>query len=337
MAHHPDTPPDTTGADAADGPGWTLDVLIPHYCDPEGLAQALASVAAQDWLDDPAHRLRVVVVDDGSPPEDLAAARAACAAFQAQSGQVLVLEVTPSNQGRPAARNRLLALARAPYLSWLDAGDIWYPRKLSVQFARLARAEAGGADPARLWVTCAYDRDQRGRRQAVQQRVAGDQVAAILMGDDLRAYLWTLLARAEAFRIAGHFDTRLPRLQDVEYFLTFLRAGGQIVAPDDPAPLCCYFKSDIGRDARQVAEAYQLILANSAPVIRGYPRDVRRRLAHKSWMLPARFARSNGDHLAMAEFLLRAALAHPGLSLRRSLAYARRRLSALRRRAGGDA
>lgn len=303
----------------------TLDVLIPHYRDAAGLALSLESIAAQDWLGQ-GGRLRVIVVDDGSPPADQAAARAACDAFAAASGQAVLLDVLAQNRGRPVARNRLLDLANAPYLAWLDAGDTWYPAKLRVQFAHLAGLEAQGVDPARLWVTCAYDWAQNGRRSARRQRVAGDQVRELLIGEDLRAYLWTLLGRAEAFRIAGLFDTRLPRLQDLDYFLTFLRAGGRITVPDDPAPLCCYFKSDIGRDAAQVAECYQLILAKAAPVIRFYPRQFRRALAHKAWMLPARFARSNGDRVAAVGYLARAFLASPGISLRLVAHRLRRRL-----------
>jgi len=312
-------------------------VLIPHHRDPEGLAAALSSVAAQDWLtqDSPsggANRLRVIVVDDGSPAADLAAARDACDTFRRNSEQELLLAPLPHNQGRPTARNRLLDLARAPYLAWLDAGDIWYPPKLKEQFAHLAALQAAGQDPARLWVSCAYDWDQNGRRVTRQQQVAGDQLRATLMGKYLRSYLWTLLGRAEAFRMAGRFDPRLPRMQDLDYFLTFLRAGGKIVVPPDPAPLCCYFKSDLGRDAAQVAGCYRIILAKSEPVIRPYPRRFRNALVHKAWMLPARFARSNGDRRAEAWYHFRAFLASPGLSLRLTARQARRRLSELKAR-----
>lgn len=303
-----------------------LDVLIPHYRDARGLAAALASIAAQDWLARPGNRLRVVVVDDGSPRADQAAASAACDAFAASSGQAVLLDVLPENRGRPAARNRLLDLARAPYLAWLDAGDIWYPDKLSAQFARLAALEAEGQDMARLWVSCAYDWDQGGARRPVRQVVAGDQIRALLAGTELRAYLWTLLGRAEAFRLAGRFDPRLARLQDLDYWLTFLRAGGRIELPETAEPLCCYFKSDIGRDAAQVASSYRLILARAAPVIALYPRRFRSGLAHKGWMLPARFALANGQRGAAMGYLARAALASPGHSLIAAARYLGRRL-----------
>ena len=52
-----------------------------------------------------------------------------------------------------------------------------------------------------------------------------------MLGRRLRAYLWTLLGTARAFKAAGRFDERLPRLQDLDYFLRFIAAGGTLVVP----------------------------------------------------------------------------------------------------------
>lgn len=295
-----------------------LDVMIPHYRDPDGLAQSLESIAAQDWLDPAAAtaQLRVIVLDDGSDPANLEQAKAHCARFRAQSGQALDLVHEERNRGRPYARNRLLDLAQAPYLAWLDAGDLWYPRKLSVQFAHLAAAEAAGHAPERLWVSCAYDWDQNGRRVPRQQAVTEDPLLALLTGESLRAYLWTLLGRAEAFAIAGRFDPELHRLQDLDYFMTFLRAGGEITVPADPEPLCCYVKSDIGRDARAVAASHARVMAKHAACIQFYPRDTRARMRQKGPVLAARFARANGAHMLALQYLAMAIMASPVRSLR---------------------
>lgn len=308
-----------------------LDVLIPHYRDPEGLALTLSAVAAQSWCNKAEHRLRVVIVDDGSPERDFAAVEQICAQFTEQSRQAVLLERSPQNQGRPKARNRLLELVKAPYLAWLDAGDIWYPDKLAVQFAHLAACEAAGDDLSRVWVTCAYDWDQYGRRVARTQAVTDDPLRALLIGDPLRAYLWTLLGRADAFALAGRFDPKLPRLQDLDYFLTFVRAGGQITVPAQTHPLCCYFKSDLGRSAEQVAQSYQHIMAKHAPVIRQYPRALRSALALKGPFLAARFARANGDWGLAAKYVGQAIVASP---LRMCLIFARYLRARLRGRRG---
>ena len=308
-----------------------LDVLIPHYSDPGGLALTLTTVATQSWCDRAEHRLRVVIVDDGSPEQDFAVVEQICAQFIEQSQQTVLLDRLPQNQGRPKARNRLLELAEAPYLAWLDAGDIWYPDKLAVQFAHLAVCEAAGDDLSRLWVTCAYDWDQHGRRVARAQTVTDDPPRALLIGDPLRAYLWTLLGRAEAFAIAGCFDPKLPRFQDLDYFLTFVRAGGQITVPAQTHPLCCYFKSDLGRSAEQVAQSYAHIISKYAPVIRQYPRSLRSSLALKGPLLAARFARANGDWGLATKYVGQAIVASP---LRMCLIFARHVRMRLRGRRG---
>lgn len=298
-------------AASADQQGIELDVLIPHHANPAGLAMTLESVAAQIWCQDPACRLRVIIVDDGSPEAEFAEAAQICARFMHQSGQALLLERLTGNHGRPFVRDRLLDLARAPYLAWLDVGDIWYPEKLSAQFAHLAECIAAGQDPDSLWVTCAYDWEEDGRRMARVQSVAGDQFAALLEGEHLRGYLWTMLATRNAFARAGRFDPALPRLQDLDYCLAFLCAGGCITVPPDPAPLCCYFKSKLGRDARQVAAGHARILRRHRARIASYPRAFRLRLRARGPVLAARFALANRAYPLAMRYLLEALWASP--------------------------
>lgn len=278
----------------------SLDILIPHYRDPEGLARSLASVAAQDWPG----RYRVLVQDDGSPGADWAAARDMAAAFAARTGQGLHLAANPANLGRPATRNRLLAATEAPFLAWLDCGDVWYPEKLSRQFEALERLVAAGEDPHRLWITCAYDWEEAGRPlRHMAQDATGDPVMALLEGQRLRAYLWTLLGSRQAFAMAGRFDERLPRLQDLDLFLRFVRAGGRIRAAEG-GPLCRYFKANAGRDAGDVRRSHRIILAKARPFLLDHP-GAAARLSGQGELLAARFAAANGRWRALAGHLAR--------------------------------
>jgi hypothetical protein len=130
----------------------------------------------------------------------------------------------------------------ASHIAWLDAGDVWYPDKLKLQFEHLARLAYHGLDIDTIWITCSYDWEQNGQARHLRQQVNGDQLSELLSGAQLRAYLWTLLGTANAFRIAGYFDERLLRLQDLDYFVTFLRAGGRIETPLENKALCRYFQ-----------------------------------------------------------------------------------------------
>lgn len=285
-----------------------VEVLIPHYRDPAGLKASLESLKRQTWNG----RLVALVVDDGSPEDDWQAARTVCA----ESGLEVRLIRQAENLGRPRTRNRLLAEARAPWLAWLDSGDIWYSNKLAVQFSYLARLVRQGANPERLWVTCAYDWDQNGQRRAIRQQVGGDQLRELLRGDRLRAYLWTLLGSAQAFRAAGLFDERLPRLQDLDYFVNFVRGGGTIVTPPGGKPLCRYYKSDVGRNAVEVRDSNHLILDKLAPLTVRYGRAFQAGARFKAEMLAARFAANNGKRWMRLVCLMRAAWVSPSAMTR---------------------
>lgn len=83
-------------------------VVIPHFNHAKTLPHALAAKAeAAEWI----------VVDDGSDPEALDAARATAEAAGARFVSL------GANRGPAAARNHGAGLARQPYLVFLDADD----------------------------------------------------------------------------------------------------------------------------------------------------------------------------------------------------------------------
>src|SRR5690606_11914113 len=102
----------------------TVDVLVPHFEDVSGLSLSLRSLEAQTFRD-----MRIVVADDGSSAACVEAVRAL---LDASTLKVELLR-SATNQGRPRTRNVLLDSVGSPFVAWLDAGDIWYPRKLELQ------------------------------------------------------------------------------------------------------------------------------------------------------------------------------------------------------------
>ena len=100
---------------------------MPVYNGAAFIEAALLSVWAQTL-----NALEVIVVDDGST-DDTAAVLARCADPRLRL-------VAQTQQGAGPARNRGVQSARAPYLAFLDADDLWLPDKLALQTAALDAA-----------------------------------------------------------------------------------------------------------------------------------------------------------------------------------------------------
>jgi len=111
-----------------------IDVVIPAFNAARYLDQALASVLSQEHA---AHR--VIVVDDGSTDDTVAVA--------AKFGAPVEIE-RRQNGGAAAARNTGIALSAAALVAFLDADDLWTPRKLALQAAVL------DTEPAIDFVVC---------------------------------------------------------------------------------------------------------------------------------------------------------------------------------------
>ena len=100
-----------------------VSVIIPAYNCAHFLGQAIRSVLAQTFMD-----YEIIVVDDGSTDDT--------AAVLGEFGDQ-VRHVSQANRGNAAARNAGIALARGQWLSFLDADDLWAPRKLEQQLIDL--------------------------------------------------------------------------------------------------------------------------------------------------------------------------------------------------------
>lgn len=281
-----------------------LDVLIPHFNDSVAFSRSLESIEKQEW----SGSIRVVVCDDGSTSDH----RNAVERRLEQTCLTTTFVINACNRGRPYTRNRLLDAIDSNFVSWLDAGDVWHPAKTRQQFNTLFRRRYQGGGIDNVWVTCDYSwKWEGGRPKTVRQAVNGDQLKHLLIGNSLRAYLWTLLGSSTSFKRIGGFDERLPRLQDLDYFINFVSRGGEIISAENQHPLCTYYKSDLGKDCDVIAKCINRVYEKNLHVIQRYgPRFAKMR-RFNGHLLAARFAQNNGEKRKKASFLLRAAIECP--------------------------
>ena len=117
----------TTAKPEDDGP--LVSVIVPAYNAEATLSATLGSVLAQTH-----RRLEVLVVDDGSRDETGMIARRV-----AETDSRLSV-LSQANSGVARARNFGLSRCSGDFIAWIDADDIWHPRKLARQLEIFRRS-----------------------------------------------------------------------------------------------------------------------------------------------------------------------------------------------------
>ncbi len=200
-----------------------VSIIIPVFNRPNGALRAIASVLGQQDLG--AYDLEIIVVDDCSePPLEL----------RGSDPRVHLLRLD-RNSGAAAARNAGIRAARGEFVALLDSDDVWLAGKLAAQLRAMATAKIeqrsrGTKGP--IAVVCGfYCPDRRSGRLQWRMPVAAASVAELVSG------CWynpgsTLLLRRSVYDSVGLLDETLRRLEDLEWFIRFARAGGRLhVAP----------------------------------------------------------------------------------------------------------
>src|ERR1044072_212389 len=108
----------------------SVSVVIPTYNSGPYLLEAIDSLLAQTLLPS-----EIIVVDDGSSDDTPA---------RLKDYRGRIRYIYQENMGVSAARNRGIEAANGDFIAFLDADDIWHPRKLEFQMETFARIPALG-------------------------------------------------------------------------------------------------------------------------------------------------------------------------------------------------
>lgn len=118
-----------------------VSIITPVYNCEKYLAKTLDSVLAQTYPD-----WEMLLIDDCSPD----GSRGIIEEYQKKDKRFRYHKL-PENGGAAVARNAALELARGRYIAYLDADDIWLPRKLERQLTFMT--ERGAA-----FTCCDYEK-----------------------------------------------------------------------------------------------------------------------------------------------------------------------------------
>ena len=193
-----------------------VSVLIPAFNAGRYIDAALASALAQSEPD-----LEVIVVNNGSS-DDTEARLRRCA-----DPRLRVF-----NQARPAlaeALNTAIVAARADYIAFLDADDIWLPHKLARHLD--IHRERPGIDATFSWVRV-IDSEGRPIRMPCPRWRGSLNFASLLSDFSIRT-MSAIVMRREAALQAGLLDTALGPCVDIDFLLrvALLRPDNIIAIP----------------------------------------------------------------------------------------------------------
>lgn len=102
-----------------------VSIIMPAYNAARHIAASIASVQAQTF-----NEWELIVIDDGSMDET------ACIVKDFAAGDKRIKLISQANGGQGAARNAGLVNARAEFVAFLDADDLWLPNKLELQIEK---------------------------------------------------------------------------------------------------------------------------------------------------------------------------------------------------------
>lgn len=281
-----------------------VSVVIPTRDRLPLLAQTLHTVLAQDL-----GAIEVVVVDDASSD--------ATSTWLAGLGDDRVRTLRHATSvGVSGARNAGVAVARAPWVAFVDDDDLWAPDKLSAQ---LAAAEAEGAS----WAFTGAMTVMSGPRLLARAPGDAEAVRWLPWHNTVPGGGSSVLVRREALAAVGGFDPSASIVADWDMWIR-LRAVGPPAVVVEPLVAYRLHATNMSADLPRMLAGIQAIEARYRHLRDGEPLD---------WPRLYRWLGANallaGEHLEAYRLARRAARAgHPGARWRalRSLVPLRPRL-----------
>jgi glycosyltransferase involved in cell wall biosynthesis len=269
-----------------------LTVCVPAFNAGSEIERAIRSIR----VDEIAGGVEILVCDDRSTDDTWQVLER----LSREVPQIRLLR-NDRNRGRPFTRNRLLNEATGRFLAWLDADDEKYSGMLEAQLdhLRLVETDRGSDALSGLLVYTNYDWLRVGwDRPKLMAPQQPDDPMKSLLDSSFGGYLWLMMGLRTTFLAAAPFDERLPRLQDLGFFIRFAELGGRFERVEAEEPLCVYHKDDSGRGALEVWRSWNYIWRRYRHHFTSYGLVNARRWRRHHFRVARRYAKANSDSRA---------------------------------------
>lgn len=201
-----------------------VSIVIPTFNRESLISETLDSVLAQKHTN-----LECIVVDDGSTDNTIEVIKG----YQKKDSRLKLFKRNREPKGANTCRNIGIESSTGQYIMFLDSDD------LLTQYCLETRLQFCELHPQCLfWVFLRMNKDEKLNKITTQ--------ATFPPKEELLSYFYKIqppwqttsaLFRYNFIRELGGFDEKLPRLQDVDYFvsiLTFVKANEFEAAPTNP-------------------------------------------------------------------------------------------------------
>jgi len=196
-----------------------IDVIIPSYNDADKIGDAIASIQQQE--DVLGYRIiyNIIIIDDCSTKSNHELLKR----YEVIYDNVSVLK-TKNNSGAAVARNYGLKSAKSPFISFLDADDIWLKGKIKHLFPFFK-------DP---------DLDVAYGAYVLEIKPGVNFTHKVVVGKPEKAHflLSATLVRKDVFEKGYYFDEEFRLAQDLEWNNRIKADGLNIIVIDQP--VCIY-------------------------------------------------------------------------------------------------
>lgn len=207
--------------DEPNGAKVEISIIMPAFNAQKYLAASIQTAQQQTF-----ENWELIVVNDGSTERTAEIARE----FAHADKRIHV--VSRANGGQGAARNTGLQHSRGEWIAFLDADDLWMPRKLELQ---LAAAREHGADLVCSNGAIFWDESLGNEAQIEQPNYP--TFTGVLSGSELINRLFianpiqnsSVLARRSSIALAGDFDESrsIQNCEDYDLWFRMARSGAR--------------------------------------------------------------------------------------------------------------
>ncbi len=204
-----------TIATAATVPKPSVSVIVPTHNRGSIVLQSIQSALALEE-----ENFEIVAVDDGSSDATVDVLA------KLNDPRVSVVSL-PRNHGAGVARNVGIALARAPYVAFLDSDDLWLPGRLELPLEVLRRHPNVGV------VLSSFTTEKKGKltqHQMPSRLYEGSELEGLVARHVLQPTTSGLTLRRDLLLAISGFDTALRWMEDRDLVMRAARhAGGATI------------------------------------------------------------------------------------------------------------